>query len=62
MVLESLGREEGYVRRRHCIIELEFCQIDQKEIFKKKKINIHNVRVSFKCPVFSVRWVLGLFV
>ena len=38
LVLESLGREDGYVRRRHCIIELEFCQIDQKEIFKKKSI------------------------
>jgi len=37
MVLETLGREEGYVRRRHCIIELEFCQIDNKEIFKEKK-------------------------
>ena len=37
MVLETLGREEGYVRRRHCIIELEFCQIDKKEIFKEKK-------------------------
>ena len=28
---------------------------------RRKKINIHNVRVHFKCPVFSVRWVLGPF-
>lgn len=27
---------------------------------RRKKINIHNVRVNFKCAMFSVRWVLGL--